>query len=63
MLCEHSLLQLDFLEPPVERFLVGLCWSPRGDGDCLRDYGVEKEISSLGLCRLMGKRVGWLELL
>jgi hypothetical protein len=28
--------------------------------DYLRDCDVEKEISFLGLCRLMGKRFGWL---
>jgi hypothetical protein len=54
---------MDFLDPLVEIFLVGLCWSPGGDEDCLRDFGVEKEILSLGLCRLMGKRYGHLELL
>jgi hypothetical protein len=57
------MLQLDFLEPSVERFLADLCWSLGGDGDCLRDCGAEKEVSFLRLCRPMGKRVGQLKLL
>jgi hypothetical protein len=43
------MLQLDFLEPPVDRFLANLCWSLARDGYFLRDCGAEKEISSLML--------------
>jgi hypothetical protein len=57
------MLELDFLEPLIEIFLVVLCWSPRGDGDCRSDCGAEKEIAFLGLYTLMGKRGGWLEFL
>jgi hypothetical protein len=55
------MLQLDFLESLVERFLATLCWSRRGDGDCPRDCSLEMKNSSFGLCILMGKRVGQLE--
>jgi hypothetical protein len=33
---------MDFLEPLLKRFMVGLYWIPGGDGDCLRDCGAEK---------------------
>jgi len=30
-----------FLRAPAWRFMVGLCWSPRGDEDYLRKCGAE----------------------
>jgi hypothetical protein len=63
MMLQGLNLQFDFLYHVAWRFLANICWIPIGDEDFLRDYGVEKEIPSVGLCKLMGKRVGWLELL
>jgi len=36
--------------------LANICWIPRGKWDSLRDCWVEKGISFLGLCKLMGKK-------
>jgi hypothetical protein len=43
--------------PQQERFLANLCLIPRGKGDNLRDYVVEKWIPFLGLCRLIGREL------
>jgi hypothetical protein len=60
MMLQGINLPFDLFDHVSWIFLAGICWSLVGDEDFLRDYGVEKEIPSLGLCKLMGKIVGWL---
>ena len=55
--CVSTLVTTGFPRTPSREILGWFVLEPRGDGYFLRDFVVEKEISSLGLCRLMGKRV------
>jgi hypothetical protein len=60
---ETPLVQLEFLEPQLRDFLFDLCWIPGREGGQPEGLQSREGVHFLGLCRLRGMRVCWLELL